>query len=303
LLTAGCAGLNAAGPANPTAESMVVPLGSGQLVAAEDAPLALPQVAQLDRTAGDRRQASELFNFNPITLRGDAFIFGDSDAAVNPDYNSASLPAGSRDSTWVIYHFYGLEADALLGYLEAVITDAAPQVLYYALADYAAGAWQWYSLAVPELDGLNGVISHSLEQGGDYISDDGSLYFAVATWDNVSCQVLRCSLHVGVREIYVQGLSATDGDFADEIAISWEALEGSTGYELYFRLTEFSGPLVLLAEVAGGDTAEFIHSETNPPEHTALKDTQYIYFIMAVFADGYRSQLSGWDTGYCGELE
>jgi hypothetical protein len=58
----------------------------------------------------------------------------------------------------------------------------------------------------------------------------------------------------------------------------------------------------LLTEVAGGETTEFVHSADNPPEHVAQPDTQYIYFIMAVFPDGYRSQLSGWDTGYCGEL-
>lgn len=308
LAVAGCALSGCAGSGGDSLSGGLSPapapirLGSGRPLAeyAAAAPV-LPSLAELDRVASDApRGTQELFSFEPITLRGDSFMLADDDATINGDFDSAELPAGSRDATWVIYRFQGLPLDAMLGYVEVAIADTTPQVLYYGLADYSAETWQWFTLDVPDLGDLDGIFSQPLEQGGDYISDTGSLYLAVATWDGASCQVLRCMLHVGVREVYVQGLSASDGLSDDEIVINWDELPGAAGYELYFRLAEFPGSLILLAEVAGAETTAFSHSATDPPDHVALKDTPYIYFIMALFPDGYRSQLSGWDTGYRG---
>jgi len=285
-----------------TAAPAPVQLGEGrELDPAAGSPFSLPSLAELERLA-DARQASEVYSLDPVILRGDEFLLADADATVNADWNAAELPAGSREATWVIYRFGALAPDAKLGYLEALIGEALPQVLYFALADYTTGSWRWFSLDVPDLGTLEASFTRPLEDAADYISDTGSLYLAVATWDTASCQVRRVTLNIGVRQIYVQGLKASDGAAADEIIVGWQKLAGCTGYELYYRLNEFPGPLVLLSEVSGADTTEFIHSTSNPPEHVALPDTQYIYFINAVFSDGYRSQLSGWDTGYCGTL-
>jgi hypothetical protein len=73
-----------------------------------------------------------------------------------------------------------LAGDAMPGYIEAAITDATPQVMYYALADYGAESWDWFALDVPNLGELEGVFSRSLEAGGDYASDTGHLHLAVA---------------------------------------------------------------------------------------------------------------------------
>lgn len=305
LALGGCAGTGGDamfGGMEPTLEPLK--LGAGCLIPqTESAPLALPGLAELERVAsGVPHQVNELFTFEPITIRGDGFALADADASINPDRDATALPAGSNESTWVVYQFQGLASDAKLGYIETAIADATPQVLYYALADYDTQSWDWFALDVPDLGELEGVFSRSLEAGGDYISDEGQLYFAVATWDGAHCLVLRSSLHIGVRQGHVQGLTASDGVSTDEIAISWEELAGASGYELYFRLAEFPGPLILLTEVAGGDVVQFSHSDVSPPDYPALKDTQYIYFIMALFPDGYRSQLSGWDTGYRGDI-
>jgi hypothetical protein len=302
-LAGGCSG---AGGSALTGELAAAPapiqLGGGrELEPSAGSPFTLPSLADLEEAAA-ARQASEVLTLEPLILRGDEYAMADADATVNADWNAAELPAGSREATWVVYRFGALAPDAKLGYLEALIGEALPQVLYFALADYATGNWRWFSLDVPDLGTLEASFSRPLEDAGDYVSDTGGLYLAVATWDTASCQVRRVTLNLGVRQVYVQGLKASDGASASEITIGWQPLAGCTGYELYYRLAEFPGPLVLLSEISGADASEFVHSTANPPEHAAQADTQYIYFIMAVFADGYRSQLSGWDTGYCGTL-
>jgi len=303
-LLAGCQGAGGELAAGLQSDPAPIPLGSGrELLPAEAAPLALPSLAELDRLAADgARQASEVFSYEPIIIRGDAYFMADVDVVKNLDWNAADLPAASDEATWAVYAFSGLADDTPLGYLEALIADATKQTLYYALADYTAGSWRWFSLNVPDLADLEGSFSRDLEDGRDYLSEAGWLYLAVATFDAASCQVRRVALNVGVRQVYVQGLSASDGESGSEITVSWQAMAGAAGYELYFRLNEFPGPLMLLTAVDGGDTTAFVHSGSAPPAYPAQKDTAYIYFIMAVFPDGYRSQLSGWDTGYCGSL-
>lgn len=302
-LQCGCAGSggdNLASELTPTPAP--IQLGGGQeLGSSAGAPFTLPSLAELERVAGSH-QASEVFSYEPLVLSGDQYTLADADASVDSDWNAAVLPAGSREATWAIYRFGALADNTKLGYIEALIGEAAPQVLYFALADYGTGSWHWFSLEVPDLGTLEAAFTRTLEDAGDYISDTGNLYLAVATWDTASCQVRRVTLNVGVRQVYVKGLTASDGTSADSITISWQVLSGCTGYELYYRLAEFPGSLVLLGAVDGGDSTEFIHSTDNPPDHPAQAGTQYIYFIMAQFADGYRSQLSGWDTGYCGTL-
>jgi hypothetical protein len=302
-LLSGCQGAGSELAAGLRSDPAPLALGSGQeLPAAESAPLTLPPLAELDRLAAERRQTSEVFSYEPIIIRGDAWFTADADAVKSTDWDAAELPADADEATWAVYGFSGLAPDAPLGYLEALIGDATEQTLYYALADYGAGSWRWFSLHVPDLRDLEGSFSRALEDGRDYISAAGGLYFAVATFDAASCQVRRVALSVGVRQVYVQGLSASDGASGSAITIGWQALPGAAGYELYFRLADFPGPLLLLTAVDGGETTAFVHDDTAPPEYPAQKDTAYIYFIMAVFPDGYRSQLSGWDTGYCGEL-
>jgi hypothetical protein len=86
------------------------------------------------------------------------------------------------------------------------------------------------------------------------------------------------------------GVSATDGTFTTKVRISWSAVVGATGYNLYRRLP--GEPDVQLATIPGGSAVS--HDDTSIPANVVG-----LYFVRAFTAAGV-STASTSDSGFRG---
>jgi fibronectin type 3 domain-containing protein len=87
-----------------------------------------------------------------------------------------------------------------------------------------------------------------------------------------------------------QAVSATDGQYPDKIAVTWNAIPGITSYEVYRTET--------LASAPGNDQLLVtVKSKAYYDDKTAQAGKTYFYYVKAVNAYG-KSELSAPDAGY-----
>lgn len=85
----------------------------------------------------------------------------------------------------------------------------------------------------------------------------------------------------------VSGVSASDGDYTDKIRITWDEVEGATGYEVLRNTNDNAELGVRIAERSG----------TNCDDSTASVGQEYFYWVKATNAVG-ASALSSNDSGW-----
>lgn len=218
---------------------------------------------------------------------------------INTTDHTATCTPGTKQLAWVIYRF-PLMADKDITLIEAGISSASEQQLYLGLANYSRGTWEWHAVDMPITDQDHvQPVRLSLEPKADYLSPTGSIYYVVACWDDEQCRIMYSCIYYALKDVYVMNLQASDGASAQEITITWDALEGASGYELYYRVYWEPVPLTLLADIDGGGVTSFSHTTTSPAGMEAVPGTLYMYYIGAKFSDGSTSWLSHlWDIGY-----
>jgi hypothetical protein len=96
-------------------------------------------------------------------------------------------------------------------------------------------------------------------------------------------------------------LEASKGSYSDGINVVWSAVDGATGYNLYYKPKwPAAGSYTLLASVSGYDTTEFLHSPSTPPAAPALPGTAYEYMAKAVIGSDESKGFSNADHGFFG---
>jgi predicted phage tail protein len=117
----------------------------------------------------------------------------------------------------------------------------------------------------------------------------GTTYFYKVTAHNDCGESAQSSYASGYRlaaPATPTGINATDGQFCDYVAITWNSVAGATEYEL-FRATSLAGPYGSLGTI----------SSTYWENSSATPMTMYYYRVRALNTCG-SSDLSGLDIGF-----
>lgn len=99
----------------------------------------------------------------------------------------------------------------------------------------------------------------------------------------------------------VAGLSATDGDWAEQIRITWEPIAGAQAYEIEYMADDNGGLPVdwtPLVTVQGELANLFDHSLTSPAAQPSILSTTYRYRVRAAYDLDRSIQWSAAETGY-----
>lgn len=114
----------------------------------------------------------------------------------------------------------------------------------------------------------------------------GDFYYRVtAVWGSAET---GASNSVNYRNGTTASLNVTSS--ATNISLSWPAISGSNGYNIY-RSTDYNGPYMLAASGISGTTYV---------DASAAADQGYYYKVAATFADGTLGQLSNYGSGQYG---
>ena len=299
LLVAGCS----AGIKTPQENVSLMP---GRTIIVETHPAlsptseaflpALPELGDPAGIASDRSASSE---FDYSRVRGNAIYLTGGAVLINNDDRYANFTPGAGELAWSIFRL-PLMAGKDFSLIQCCIAAASDQELYFGLANYTRSTWEWHAASlkkypVHEAD----LVRLELLPRADYLSPTGSVYFVVACWNNERCDLLYSDIYYLLQNVHVSNLHATQGTSAQEITITWDNLEGATGYQLYYRVYLQDVPLVLLADIDGGAVTSFSHTLTSPVGMEAVPGTSYMYYVSAKFNDGSTSWLSAlWDVGY-----
>jgi hypothetical protein len=191
-------------------------------------------------------------------------------AAASNEGDALRLTGGSG-LPWAVYAVSGLEAFNRLTAVAATfsIEPESPgdgTALYAAVANYSIGAWEWHPAQSPSF-----VLG--IDQGDDYTNPSGAAYLALA---------LAGPGEALVESVYFShtGLGSGPRHLTGEVTglgvveLSWDAIEGATGYNVYRSRNQNLGSPEKLNETPLAAT-EFI-------DNTPLTGYYYWYWATAV---------------------
>jgi len=287
LLLAACLGaLSACGSGSmPAADQTAASGSSGQ----ELLP-ALPAATSPAGTAG--RTASVNL---AVTLEGDEYF--DTNGQVFTAGELILGPEGPVNLVWAIYALEGLSADAQVTELSVAIRNMNAGGLYYfGLADYEAGGWE---LESREAAAADQVFSFAADYDPlRHLSGDGTAYVLVLTWQLLAI-VDYVSLEASTALPAPQNLTATDGESADSVVLSWDAVTGAEQFDIFYKLADEPDEFYsFLTSVPAAANPGFEHTADNPPGKPALYAQQYDYYVRSAATDEDPSEFSAADSGF-----
>ncbi len=166
--------------------SNTTPTGEGQAAtpggAAQHA--GMPVIPEANAIAGYTAVPREASSLLLLELLGDQYVSKSDNATADEAAHTLQLDAGPAEHSWAMYGFDGLEQLDEPQALTVNLGHDVPEVLWIALADYAAGAWQWFQVA-PQ----GGSAQLNLTDGGRYINAAGTCYALLAVWDNAQATI------------------------------------------------------------------------------------------------------------------
>ncbi len=214
---------------------------------------------------------------------------------VDGDALRLSSVEGENGYAYGMYRFEGLSGKKPL----VLTSDTAPDPdskFFVAVANYTDMAWEWFGpYAIPEA-------SINLGESSDrYVTELGNLYFLVLNEGGDACTHFEASLTWRDSDPIGDGdlpgapfeLTASDGEFAEGVQVSWLGGEGANVFEVWRRLHEAQGEDEAWSKVAEVEAHEYFDTAVDA-------GVKYRYKVRARNEHG-TSAYSNADSGFSGD--
>jgi len=258
LAEAGCPAVS------PVPDTTLPPLpGEGEALPSEPIPRESSLIYTWDRLA------EEFYSKN------------DANVTVNAQWHWLQLVSSDTEASWVIYQFSGLLPEDEPRAVTLEQYTPLPALYYVLFPDYTTQAW--CPLLVENTERIHTI---ELDPWPNAVSPNGSFYVAVLGWGNQPATIHRVSLDVDLMGPAPDNVQASDGEFGDRIAVTWEPVSTATGFNVFRDGSEEENQIGSTDE----ETLTYDDFEaTNLDIHT--------YRVQAIFDDEV-GRLSVPDTGF-----
>lgn len=253
----------------------------------------------LDFGKGSSEGEGEGGDSGSLSVLGSDFIL---ENGASLDGSSAVLHVGDDAGmpAFAMYRFSGLLGTRPLSLNVECLPGSLDDRYYVGVADYTNYTWRWFGPSeLPEFPINLG------EQDWSFISNLGNMYFVIAVQPGMVATHSQSTLLFGPNEPpsfpgSPTELVASDGEFTEGVALSWNAAHGAEWYRILRRVQAHQGP-------NGGDGEPgadfgFIGESVEPAyfDETAALGVIYEYKVQARNHSGM-SSFSNIDSGYAGE--
>lgn len=212
-------------------------------------------------------------------LHGNEFFLKSETAEPDDGWQIMDLKPETGSTAWAVYQFAGFaSSDTLLGL--TIDFPLPPALLYIGLPDCERRVWSIRQVNAPPQSS-----EIFLPPTLDLVNDDGAFYVALIAWSNNRTVIGKLTIDVDIVGPAPANVQASDGSFTDKVRVTWESVEGATGYKIYRDGQEPSDLLGSVGEITMYDDADVENLR------------QYTYWVRGVFESAH-GRMSDPDAGF-----